>query len=265
MKTSPFYCVTPNHMHDISKLFPAVNGKGGFETLEQIPHRIDIHLKLTKTQPPKIQKRLEAAIKKCVSGGEPCEKVICSKCSRQYRVWFFSRAYRLFLEKLGFKFIATVFLEDVPQGELHLTDLAKIKLRVRKRLQRLALGFLRIIGGIEIAWDNGNQSWRIHAHLLVIVQNEIEIPRIRAALENTKISKSVRIDEIRNPIRQISYLQKFGMIHYPKPRTGERRSRSFPLPLEQGSELCSFFLKHKFENFLFLFGLRRRGKNIVPS
>jgi hypothetical protein len=265
MTSSLFYNVKPHLKLDISKLFPHVNGKGGFETPEQAQHYTDNHVKYLKKYHPLKQRRLEAAIKICNSGGKPCGKVICGKCTRRYRRWFFSRAFRLYLEKLGIKFIITVFLEDVPQDELHLADLAKIKLRFRKRLQRLALGFLRIIGGIEIAWDNDNQSWRIHAHLLVIVQNEIEIPRIRAALENTKISKSVRIDEIRNPIRQISYLQKFGMTHHPKPRTGEKRGRAFPLPMEQGSELCSFFLRHKFENFLFLFGLRRRGKNIVPS
>ena len=80
--------------------------------------------------------------------------------------------------------------------------------------------------------------------------------QLEAALEDSGTADPVMPKPLRNPDVQLSYCIKFVTYHQP----GRRR---FSLPPDRLVELAAWWSRHRFEDFLFAYGARRRGGCLV--
>ena len=76
--------------------------------------------------------------------------------------------------------------------------------------------------------------------------------QLEAALRDSGTADPVMPKPLRNPDKQLSYCIKFVTYHQP----GRRRVR---LPPDRLVELAAWCSRHRFEDFLFAYGARRRG------
>jgi hypothetical protein len=72
------------------------------------------------------------------------------------------------------------------------------------------------------------------------------------------VQKPLVVQRMRDPLKQASYLLKFHSYHRPA-----KSGIAYPLKPEAAQELVAWQARYKFEDFLFLKGLRRRGSSLV--
>ena len=73
----------------------------------------------------------------------------------------------------------------------------------------------------------------------------------------------IQTDELRDLRKQLSYLVKFHTYHRPGQSRANRRARAYPLPPDRLAEFASWCSQYRLEDFLFVYGRRKRGRNIV--
>jgi hypothetical protein len=113
-----------------------------------------------------------------------------------------------------------------------------------------------VLGGIEVAWQAKWQRWILHAHVLAIGIDANAWKLLESALKKSGTANPVDHVPLRDPDEQLSYLIKFVTYHRP----GRRR---VPLPPDRLVELAAWWSRHRFEDYLFAYGPRRRGGRIV--
>jgi hypothetical protein len=126
----------------------------------------------------------------------------------------------------------------------------------RKRLDRAGFKGAIMVGGIEVAWQEKWQRWLLHVHVLAIGVAAQAWEQLEAALAKSGTWRPVKVDELRDPDRQLSYCVKFLSCHQPG-------RRLIPLPPDHLVELAAWWSRHRFEDFLFAYGARRRGGQLV--
>ena len=89
--------------------------------------------------------------------------------------------------------------------------------------------------------------------------------RLRGALRGIGPKFPVKVQRLRNPERQISYIIKFHTYFRPKSRSGGARSPAVPLPPDRLAELAKWWSGYQFDDFIFLFGAKRHGDQIVHT
>jgi integrase len=75
-------------------------------------------------------------------------------------------------------------------------------------------------------------------------------------LQQSRTADPVKWDPLCDLDEQLSYLIKFVTYHQP----GRRR---VPLPPDRLVELAAWWSQHRFEDYLFAYGARRRGGRLV--
>ena len=193
---------------------------------------------------------------------EPCGEILCPSCARQYRLWLVPELLHFF--PVGRPaFVATILLVVVPGPSLHKIDLKTIHDRVRKRLLRA--GFTAAIGGTEADFKVHEDRWVVHVHLLIVGDIDEAKPRLKKAFPDIGLGRPVFCRRLENPVAQISYLQKFHTFHRPGSPGFSGRGRAYPLKPQQVVQLAKWTERRRFEDFLFLLGLRRRGSRFVAE
>jgi hypothetical protein len=209
--------------------------------------------------------RIALALERC-NELAPCGQVICAKCSCRYRRHPIREMVRLAKSRQGSHQIATIHLETIPVGSLEGVSIKRVQNRLRKQLQRCGFAGSILVGGIEVGWDQENQSWILHVHLLAIGVLEEAWTKLRIALSDSGTAIPLKRQALRNVERQVSYLSKFTTYHRPLSRRSDGRSRALPLPRARLVELARWWAQYRFEDFAFLFGAKRRGgRGIVPE
>ena len=184
---------------------------------------------------------------------DPCERPNCPACGRLFRRWITARLLEL-QEGRKKKCIVTIALGVVKGGKLGKVDLHLISQRLRKKLSRSGLTGCIAVGGIEVAYKSKKGIWRLHAHLLVLGST-------REVLDNLRGEEGdLQIDGLTDLPKQLSYLMKFSTGHRPGARTGQKQRRMYPLPLPALIELVSWSNRYHVSDFMFAFGVRRRGQ-----
>ncbi len=159
--------------------------------------------------------------------------------------------------------LLTILGERLPQGGLSRVDLRAFHARLRKRIQRAELdGFL--IGGTEVVWKAEEGCWLVHVHLIAFGASQEAIERLRArcAVDSRPGSPAFRCDTVHDLVRVATYVQKFNWWHHPGKRSGGGRPRAVPLPPARAREFAEFLSRYRMQDFLFLYGCRRRGSRI---
>ncbi|MGI8570779.1 MAG: hypothetical protein ACR2KT_17910 [Methylocella sp.] len=73
-----------------------------------------------------------------------------------------------------------------------------------------------------------------------------------------EIHDPLRRTPVKDPKKQLSYLQKFHTYHRPGTPHGNNPAHAVPLKKDQLCELASWVCGHDFPDFTFCFGVRRR-------
>ena len=169
-------------------------------------------------------------------GESPCAEAYCPSCGRLFRRWLTGQALRLQAD-LDLEVI-TVALELVPTQML--PDC-----------------------GIEAEYLRGDDAFLVHAHLLVSRLPRDELKALRSAFADIDVARAVKVQAMRDPAAQISYLLKFTTYHRPGSQNGSRRPTAIPLPDHALKQLTLWRARHGFLDFVLMMGLRRSGGDLV--
>ncbi len=196
------------------------------------------------------------ALIKCDGGRHRCSLPICAVCALAYRQGPIAQLHALAHTYPGPHEVATIYLSLIPPGGLAAVDVPHAREMFRKRLDRAGFQGAIAVGGIEAGWQHNLQRWLLHAHVLAIGVDPQAWERLETALKKGGTSKPLKRDPLCDPGEQLSYCIKFMPLHRP----GRRR---VPLPSDRLVELAAWWSRHRFEDFLFAYGARRRGGRIV--
>lgn len=188
---------------------------------------------------------------------------ICAQCARPYRVYFTSEALAVAQAYVGPHEFATVFLDTIDAGSLPNASLERAHAVLRKRLNCSGFRGSVLVGGTEAAWRAADRRWILHLHLLAIGVRPNSWERLRAKLGDYGHAIPLKVEALNDDARQLSYLTKFTTFHRPLKRGPGRPSPAFPLPPARLEELAKWWAGHRFEDFAFLYGARRRGGRIA--
>jgi hypothetical protein len=184
---------------------------------------------------------------------------ICAVCARDYRAGPIAQLHALADDKAtypGAREVATIYLDLFAPGYLRDADLRRAHEMFRKRLDRAGFKGVIVVGGIEVTWQVKWQRWLLHVHVLAIGVDPNVWDRLAAALENSGTWRPVKVDELCDFDRQLSYCVKF--VTYHQPGRGYR-----PLPADRLVEFAAWCSQYRFEDFFFAYGARRRGGQLV--
>ncbi len=195
------------------------------------------------------------------SADSPCAEVCCAVCGRRFRRWFTGQALRLQAD-LDLEVI-TVALELVASKELTQCDLLVAKRRVAQKFRRAAPSAKFVLGGLEAEYRQGDDAFLVHAHLLISRLPRDEQKALKSAFADIGVTRAVKVQALRDPAAQISYLLKFPTFHRPAPQNGPRRPKAIPLPGHALRQLTLWRAQHGFLDFVFMMHLRRRGGDLV--
>ncbi len=191
----------------------------------------------------------------------PCAEAYCPICGRRFRRWLIGQALG---HQCGLDLqVLTVALELVPREMLVNCDAVVVKRRVAQRIRRAAPSAKFVLGGIEAEYRQGEVTFLIHAHLLVSRLPRDELKSLRSAFADVGVTRAVKVQAMRDPPAQISYLLKFPTFHRPAPQNGPRRPKAIPLPGQALRQLTLWRARHGLLDFVFMMHLRRRGGDLV--
>ena len=160
---------------------------------------------------------------------------------------------------------ATIYLNSVEAGVLARVDIDLVHEKLRKRLDRADFKGAMLVGGTEAEWKQRKKRWIIHVHLLSIGPSRADWERFRARFPEVAAAIPLEVNRLRHAARQVSYMNKWVTYHRPGKQVGNRRPAPFPLPPDRLAELARWWTQYRFEDFLFVYGARRRGRRLVPN
>jgi len=188
----------------------------------------------------------------------------CPDCDRLRRGNVFSETMRINqLRRSDPHEFVTIFLASIPAGSLGSVKIDDAHAQIRKRLERCGFRGSVLIGGTEASWIVAERVWILHLHVLAIGVDPSAWVRLRATMGNTGRAIPLKRDPLRDVVRQLSYLQKWMTLYRPGKRLGKTRSRACLLEAPQVAEICRWWANHRFEDFTFLYGVKRYGGRFV--
>ena len=188
--------------------------------------------------------------------GEPCGHILCARCARAYRLWLAPEILDLLPDGLP-AVTATIVLAKVRGAALRNECVEALHDRTRKRLSRA--GVRAAIGGTEAAYLSEDDAWSVHLHLLIFGDIKVLGPRLRSAFAKDGYDRAVKCQPLRDPVSQITYLQKFHTYHRPGTRGLSGKGFAVALRRTQIIQLARWSERRRLEDYLFLLGIRRRG------
>ena len=243
--------VEPNSSSESPAAAPALEWPGK-ETRRQAEEWNEERLKVLLPRLPDVGR----ALLKCDGERHRCWLPICAVCARAYREGPIAQLYALANASAGPDEVATIYLGLFPPDSLGDADVRRTHGMFRKRLDRAGFKGAIVVGGIEVAWQKNWQRWLLHAQVLAIGVDANAWEQLEAALQNSGTAKPVKVVGLRDPDEQLSYCIKFVTYHQPG-------RRLVPLPPDRLVELAAWWSRHRFEDYLFAYGARRRGGRLV--
>jgi hypothetical protein len=195
--------------------------------------------------------------------GSPCDLPACALCAREYRIYFTGEALAVAHAYVGPHEFATIFLDAVKVGSLPDVSLQRAHAALRQRLNRSEFRGSVLVGGTEAAWIAADRHWILHLHLLAISVRPASWEQLRARLGGYGHAIPLKVEALNDKVRQLTYITKFPTYHRPLKRGPGGPSPPFPLPPARLEELATWWARHRFEDFAFLYGARRRGGRIA--
>ena len=243
--------VEPSSSSESPAAAPALEWPGK-ETRREAEERNEERLEVLLPRLPDVGR----ALLQCDGAHHRCWLPICAVCARAYRQGPIAQLHALANAYAGPHEVATIYLSLFRPGSLAAADVPRTREMFRKRLDRAGFKGAIVVGGIEVAWQENWQRWLLHAHVLAIGVDANAWEQLEAALEDSGTADPVEAVALRDPDEQLSYCIKFVTYHQPG-------RRLVPLPPDRLVELAAWWSRHRFEDFLFAYGARRRGGRLV--
>ncbi|MGO9421961.1 hypothetical protein [Roseiarcus sp.] len=100
-----------------------------------------------------------------------------------------------------------------------------------------------------------------------MIFGEIEqaIARLRVMAKGDGFERPVKCQRVRDPVSQVTYVQKFVTYHRPGKASASGKGRPYPLKPRHVAELARWFYHRRFGDFALMLGFRRRGSRIVAE
>jgi hypothetical protein len=231
----------------------------GIETEAEAEARDEDRADALWSRVPEVARKLA----RCDGDSRPCQLPICAVCTRLYRIDLYLQLRELAASCGGPHMIATIYLDRFPAGQLVKANLKREHDFLRKRFDRAGLTGSTLVGGTEVAWQAQHQRWLLHAHLLAIDVPKTAWGKLDKAWANSGTGDPIQTDELRDLGEQLSYLVKFHTYHKPGESRANRRARAYPLPRDRLVEFARWSSQYRLEDFLFVYGKRKRGRKIV--
>ena len=205
-------------------------------------------------------------IERC-SDARPCGRVLCPSCARRYRIWFAETTLRLLHRSKHHRRPAktlVVRLEQASNRNLPMVSIGRLQDQLRKRLLRA--GIFYVIGGTEVSYNSKDNKWTAHFHLLIFGASDAALKNFARKCKKDGIPRAVdEPKELKNPVEQVTYLQKFSTYYRVGGFDDRGKGRAIPLKRDQMAALAKWTGTHPFEHFLFLVGFRRNADGIQPT
>jgi hypothetical protein len=251
----------PITIYDIGVLRPAhLEKKQRFETLDDTRAESRRSERLMQPGDGSVSWAAQM-LHECRMGYHHCDQPYCPMCARRFRRWLTGELLRI-TENESVR-ILTVLLKAVDRGDLNCLQLKPFKHMLRKRLQRAGLGETPVVGGFEVVYRAREKVWMFHINLVIIGGDDEAITEFRKSFSGGDILRPVEMVDLKNPSEQLSYVLKFTTYHRPHQRAGAARQRAVPLNRREHVELVEWMGRFEFQEYLFLFNVRRRGATIV--
>jgi hypothetical protein len=246
---------------DIAKLKPATRPSGErFETLADAREesiRSEAVLTAYRTD-----NGFSTCLQECREGDYDCEQTYCPRCARNFRRHITGELLRLNSEAGDRPLILVVLLQQATRGQILALDIQRYRQSLRKKLDRAGLGEVPVVGGFEMVYQAGPKQWVLHVNLVLFGGKKKAIRRFKDGFPDVR---SVRQDELTDPVKQLSYVLKFTTYHRPYEQRGVKKSKAVPLNPSEHFELVEWMAQYEFTDHLFLFNARRRGSSIELS
>ena len=205
---------------------------------------------------------IAAEIEAC-GHGVPRGPIACAVCARKFRFPLIRSVLRIAEAEPGAHKWATIYLDTIPEGSLPDVCLNRARDGLRQRLRRSGFKGSILIGNIEASWLANDRVWVLHAHLLAMRVSKGSWDPLEERLAETGRADPLDVDELNAPERQISYTFKYVTYHRPGKNSRSRRAQAYPLPPDRLAELACWWAQYSFDDFVFLYGARRRGDRVA--
>jgi hypothetical protein len=253
MRRSPWHVRPPSASSVEPELWPGIETKAEAETRNE--ERADA----LQSRVPQVARKLFW----CDGIDQPCELPVCAVCSRRYRIEVYPQLEEIAASCKGPHQIATIYLDHFPAGRLVTANLKREHAFLRQRFNRADLTGSIFVGGTEAAWQARHQRWLLHAHLLAIGVPKAAWDKLDDTWADSGTDDPIQPVELCDPAEQLSYLVKFHTYHKPGQSRANRRARAYPLPPDRLAELATWSSQYRFQDFLFVYGKQKRGRQIV--
>lgn len=258
MASDPFWFDLPPAGLDIARLRPASLPRGKrFETPADARRE---SLRSEKELQKAGASALAEYLADCRGGHYDCVKTYCPACARRFRRWYTGELLRLYPPETKAN-IVTILLEK--SETLSNLEPRAWHRTIRHRLAAVGLGDEMVVGGIEVAWRAREKLWVLHAHLAISNCTSKQYKKLNTDLDDDDVSRPVLGQELQDRAEQLSYTLKFVTYHRPHPQRGKSKPKALSLNRKQHVELVRWMGQYKFTYFLFLFGCRRVGNELV--
>ncbi len=208
---------------------------------------------------------LNKTLQDCLTGKKTCGLSCCPLCTRKHRIWRTEEFLEIARAGPLPQWVLTLLFDAVAPGDLHTVEPKKLQHRLRKRLDTAGLSESLVAGGLEVSWHGNQLGWSVHFHVLTLGAEEEHLRALKASFASSDLKRPFLRQKLKDPMEQISYLLKFHTYHHPFAQIGQEKGPAYPLPRPQMEELLSWYANFKPSDFLFLYGLRRQGKRILPT
>lgn len=266
-----FQIALPNE-YDIELLRPPKpdrhGGNKGFETQEECDRRDRLHIRILgrgKKRSRQLAKKLEGCSPKA-----PCRSSACKKCMREFRRGqvgiVFGHARRLQKQRLIPVLITLVWTSpNLRTKSLRDVSLDKLQARLRMTIRSVHLQSFKMIGGVEVDWNQAAGVWEPHAHLVAFVNDISEVDVLRPRFKKGNgVERPMVAEKVKSLRRAVPYLWKFApMRRVQFTANGRTRSRKMQLSHSQLREALRWLDGYQPTDFVFLQGLMRRGATLV--
>jgi hypothetical protein len=204
-------------------------------------------------------------LQECREGHYYCEKTYCPGCARTFRRYITGETLRLHSESKTKAWVLVILLEAAPRGKLQDLQIDRYRHSLRKRLDRVGLAHVPVVGGFEMIYRARSKEWVLHINLVMFGGDEKAIAKFEEGFRDDGLYRPVERTTVVDPAEQLSYVLKFTTYHRPRQQRGSKKAKAVPLNPSEHLELVRWMARHEFSDLLFLFNARRRGASVELS
>ncbi len=260
MKNSKLALSRIEEKHDVRNIMD------GFETFDEANNERKIRIKMLYKGGSKGEKKLASILENCRRNNR-CDCAACPVCARRYRIRLIGNEMRIFGRGIDTHIINLIIHDRlVASSRLLSLDIKQMMWRLNKQIKRSGLRDAICVGGFEIKYCYGRKLWIPHFHLIVRGSSKAEREKFRKRFfkENGIISRPMKVQKVKNPIKQYSYCLKYQALYKKKVTTksGISFEKNSRLEIAEHNSYLMLIGKYHVKDLVFKCGAKSEGETI---